>query len=159
MNDWRAFTAELLSKLGPNEQQMTNVYDFARVHAKDIMDLMAPWGDPKAISENYDALVAIFVDATKLAQFLRRQRACWSVRFPTTPGGTSDPAYNSLRFDSSCMKDDTLDEEDEHRLQGRQHYVELVVTPGLGKRGDEHGEHFESENCVSKASVIIWKDW
>jgi len=126
--------------------------NMARAQAKTIMDILYPWCNPDTARETLEGLCTIFLDAIKVAQFLRRQRACWSVRFPIT-------SSDALFFDPVSMKDDSSDDDDEDQypFQSRQQYVELVVTPGLWKRGDEHGEHFEVENPVYKATVVVYR--
>ena len=96
-----------------------------------------------------DALYAIFLRAVQLARKLRRQRALWSVRFP------SNPEKGRLRFDPTFMENHLIEEDEVDLEELRKWYVELIATPVLYKRGTMNGEWFEIEEAVQKAVVII----
>jgi len=64
--------------------------NLAGTQAKAIMDIVYPWCNSDTAEQTLEGLCTIFLDSIKVAQFLRRQRACWSVRFPIT---TSDPLF------------------------------------------------------------------
>ncbi|KAJ4292501.1 hypothetical protein N0V90_009163 [Kalmusia sp. IMI 367209] len=88
-NDWRAFTVELFTKLdappGPltRHPQANAAIDEA---ADAVFSIVEPWcntNDSNVINDYKERLCDIFADAVRFAQFLRRQRALWSIKFPT----------------------------------------------------------------------------
>ena len=158
-NDWRAFTADLLSKSladkkGPDENARQAVLDAMY----EVMDLVTPWcvtGDRIALRAHEDRLEKIFTEAAQLAQFLRRQRALWSTRFPSRPILPGLQETGPLMFDPSSMKDERGDDEDIHPEQLKLRYVDIVVTTALYKRGNTNGEKFESEEAAAPAMVVM----
>ncbi|KAF2643574.1 hypothetical protein P280DRAFT_256134 [Massarina eburnea CBS 473.64] len=112
-----------------------------------------PWcttNDPKAIADYRNRLYDIFNEAVRFAQFLRRQRALWSVRFPMRKKLPNVTETAPLAFDGSYMKDEWGEED-----VGQGYYVELVVTPTLWKRGTIDGERFENEEAAVPAKVVL----
>ncbi|KAH8690416.1 hypothetical protein GQ44DRAFT_765478 [Phaeosphaeriaceae sp. PMI808] len=153
-NDWRAFTAELLSKALVNEphkaeEQMRKSVEKA---VRDVMDIITPWcdaSDPEVLQTYEVDFNKLFTSAAHLAHSLRRQRALWSIRFP------SFPKMGLLMFDPVCMKDDRGDDEDMNPDLLKQQCVEIVITPALYKRGTMNGLKFESEEAAVPAVVTI----
>ena len=117
------------------------------------MDVVRPWCNADTARKAFEELQNIFLDAIRMAQVLRRQRACWSIRFPVSGSGF-------LLFDSSSMRDSSRVDYDElqYQVNPKSQYVGLVISPALWKRGDEHGEHFEVDNVVSKAVVVLHRN-
>lgn len=116
-----------------------------------IMGLIAPWvvkRDRRALEEE---LLAILFSAVSLSKTLRCQRALWSVR----QVGESASRDKPILFDEEIMEDKHADEnsdgEDIPTANGR--HVEIVVSPGLFKRGNTDGEQFEFESCIERAEV------
>lgn len=159
-NDWRAFTADLLSKTssGNTDKSVDSMQKAVQDAVNEVMDLVTPWcvtGDHDALRGYADRLQKIFTEAVQLAQFLRRQRALWSIRFPLRPSLPDIPETGPLMFDPTSMKDDKGDDEDTHPQQLKQRYVDIVVTPALYKRGNTNGEKFENEEVAALAVVVM----
>jgi hypothetical protein len=160
-NDWRAFTNELLSKSFKDEFIIDGAQAFIRPRAVEVMDVIWPWAIPETEAELVDSLCEIFAEAVRLSQFLRRQRACWTVRFPATPlvpeSTAKDPQRTSLVFDPESMifKDDYFDDDEIDPEQLRGAKIELVITPALYKRGNVDGENFDVEYPAVPAWVVV----
>ncbi|KAF2264556.1 hypothetical protein CC78DRAFT_544065 [Lojkania enalia] len=153
-NDWRAFTTELLSKALKNEaykadEQMRKAVARAVGEVMEVVSLWSDTSDPKKLQTYEVELSKVFTGAVQLAQFLRRQRALWSIRFPL--GYDAGP----LVFNSTCMRDDRGNDEDMDPDILKQKYIEIVITPALYKRGTMNGEKFESEEAAVSAIVAI----
>ncbi|KAF1995327.1 hypothetical protein P154DRAFT_580897 [Amniculicola lignicola CBS 123094] len=158
-NDWRAFTADLLSKtLVGKTSAEENAMNAVQSAVYEVMDLVRPWcvtGDHDSLLAHEDRLRRIFIEAVQFAQYLRRQRALWSARFPSRPLLPGLQETGPLMFDPTSMKDDKGDDEDMNPEQLKLQYVDIVVTPALYKRGNTNGERFESEEAASPAIVVI----
>ncbi|KAF2034236.1 hypothetical protein EK21DRAFT_108275 [Setomelanomma holmii] len=163
-NDWRAFTAELLSKAivaeGFNEKSDERTRRLAKEAVSDVMEVVAPWhvsGDSEELRADEDKLYRIFVDAVHFARKLRRQRALWSIRFASRPRlpVKDEMRTGPLMFDPTSMRDDRVDDEDMNQKAMKQCYVDIVVTPALYKRGTMNGERFESEEAAVPAVVVM----
>lgn len=159
-NDWRAFTADLLSKsIADNNQKSDDeTHRVVQDAVNDVMDLVVPWcisSDRDALNGYGDRLYKIFLEAVELAQFLRRQRALWSIRFPSRPSLPDMPETGPLMFDPEKMRDDKGDDEDVQPEKLRLQYVDIVVTPTLSKRGNTNGEKFDHEEVAEPAIVVM----
>jgi hypothetical protein len=100
------------------------------------------------------SFAAIIADALRLSQLMRCQRASWTVKHPTMrvqkPNIVTDehgeeirhmsePGPWELQFDPRTMIDQ-----------------DLVLAPGLYKRGDKDGERFDvEESCVVPSLVTL----
>lgn len=117
-----------------------------------IMSLIGPLVDLDTRKRLEQELLGILLQAVRLSQTLRCQRASWSVRHVVDPK-TQDPG--SISFDETFMDDKHGD--DDSDTDARMHWyrkmVEIVVSPGLFKRGNTDGEGFEEESCVEPAEV------
>ena len=104
------------------------------------------------------------MDAQKLSQLIRCQRASWQVRHPsrriiapivvTDEDGTVreydlPPKPWRLEFDPECMKDQAQD------YEGGKATVDMVLAPGLWKQGDVDGERFDVESCIVPSLVTL----
>jgi hypothetical protein len=159
-NDWRAFTAELLGKAtsAQNKKPAEKTREAVKQAVSDVMGVVRPWhktGAAEELNSDENELCRIFTDAVQFAQFLRRQRALWSIRFPSRPSLPRMAETGPLMFDPTCMKDDRLDDEEMSLEALKKCYVELVVTPALYKRGTMNGELFENEEAATPAIVIM----
>lgn len=108
---------------------------------------------------------AIIADALRLSQLMRCQRASWTVKHLTMrvqkPNTVTDehgeeirhmpePGPWELQFDRRTMIDQGKDYEDGEAL------VDLVLAPGLYKRGDKGGERFDiEESCVVPGLITL----
>jgi hypothetical protein len=124
------------------------------------MSLIELWAPPERAKELENDLYVIFVEAVHLSQFLRRQRAMWSVRFPQRPvllGRTEElHQRGQLMFDPASMKDEYGEDEEVDREVLKRQLVELVITPTLYKRGNLNGERFDVEYAAVPAWVIMY---
>ena len=145
---YRAFTASLVSRSKviqstgiDKEQGFVNC-------VKSILDVVSPLA-PKDQSEQLASdLQEILIQAVKLSQTLRCQRASWSVRHVVPRASSNDPVH----FDGSVM----VNERDDAGDDGHQSYrrlVEVVVSPALFKRGNTDGEQYDVETCIVRAKV------
>lgn len=159
-NDWRAFTADLLSRTTSEDSQKSKdrTREAVQDAVHDVMDLVKPWcitAEHDALRGYAERLHKIFTEAVQLAQFLRCQRALWSIKFPSRPSLPDLPETGPLMFDPTSMKDDKGDDEDVHPEKLKLRYVDIVVTPALYKRGNPNGERFENEEIAVKAVVVM----
>ncbi|KAF5013316.1 hypothetical protein FDECE_666 [Fusarium decemcellulare] len=103
----------------------------------------------------------IFEPAIELSQLLRRQRACWYVRFPHIMAGNQLPENDYTApyiFQPDKMKDiDGLEEdEDDNAGSGSGHClkaIDIVILPGLYKSGNHDGKKYDIEYLLLKAEV------
>lgn len=159
-SDWRAFTAKLLSKSMPGILESHAQAEVVQA-AEEVMGVVAKWGAQEKAHEHEIALTSIFIEAVRLSQLMRQQRALWSVRFPLRTGVPEKTAETrqmaSLMFDPSCMKDEWSEDEGQnaHLLHGTP--VEIAITPALFKRGNLNGEHFDKECQAAAASVVLYR--
>lgn len=127
--------------------------------ARDILSLVGAWAEPARHLELEINLEAIFTDAIRFSQDLRRQRALWYVNFPGPQIRHDARPPAPLMFDPAKMTDTTVDEWPEGIRTDprflRQQYVEMVVAPALYKRGNVDGERYEIEDLVVPASVLM----
>ena len=115
-------------------------------HSASILEMISPWAksteDLRRIEANLQGVIQKAID---MALVLRKQRACWTVRFPSPPA----------TFDANIMEDIDGDDEDgegEERMAMDRH-VALFIFPGLYKRGNAGGEHYDIESCLIKTKV------
>ncbi|KAF2624865.1 hypothetical protein BU25DRAFT_460707 [Macroventuria anomochaeta] len=154
-NDWRAFTAELLGRATSTQgEKPTDQVRAAVANAvSEVLEVVTVWhktGAAEDLEADKNELHRIFIDAVQFSQLLRRQRALWSIRFP------SRPEAGSLRFNPMFMFD-PRDEDEDDMEELRKCYVELIATPILYKRGTMNGEWFESEEAVRLAEIVMMK--
>jgi len=151
LNDWRALTVELLAKAAGEKATLpedTSVY--LKCLETFVMRLMAPWaafgmGDTR---NNFRNLSDILKDAVKLSQRLRRQRPCWSVRFPRrtpTPEEIAQGNITLLWYKPDTMRDPKVDDTKGSLAEVRNLPIEFVVFPRLLKRGTLEGDQFDKE--------------
>ena len=152
-------TAELLSRSSKDSRLSQAAESHVRRAVDDVITVIGHWSTPESSpTEIGDSLYKIFVRAIQFSELLRKQRACWEVRFPQRqirPNSTSDyPQYYALMFDPS-MKDELGDDEGQDPEWLKKQYVEIVVSPTLFKRGNLDGERFDKEYPAAKALVIL----
>ncbi|KAF8453358.1 hypothetical protein BGX38DRAFT_417897 [Terfezia claveryi] len=148
LNDWRAFTVALVSRM---EARTTGTHQEGVVskqekHSASILEMIYAWAKPTEDPKNIEAnLKGIIQKAIEMALVLRKQRACWSIKFPPPPA----------LFDARIMEDidgddEGYEHEDEMVINRR---VALFIFPGLYKRGNADGEHYDIESCLVKTKV------
>ena len=123
-----------------------------------IMTLVGNWVAAEELKPLEDELEGILFQAVRLSQTLRCQRACWSVRHlgsgahvSSNTGHANGPVF----FDGGSMNDKHGDEDSdgEDVQTPYRKIVEIVVSPGLFKRGNTDGERFDVESCVEPSEV------
>jgi hypothetical protein len=124
------------------------------------MSLVKFWAPADRTDDLADGLFTIFAEAVHFSQYLRRQRAMWSVRFPQRPvviGHQGEIQQSGpLMFEPAAMKDDYGEDEEMDKETLRRQTVELVITPALYKRGNLDGERFDIEYAAAPALVIMY---
>ncbi len=153
LNDWWAWTAELLSMAIDEKTIRVSSQPAIRDAAKEVMGLVGSLALPLKVQELETALCEIYVEAVRFAQLLRQQRAEWSVKFPSRP---KTPVESQLMFDPSYMRNELDGDDTSDEKTSRQQLVEITVTPALFKRGNANGEHFDKEITAVPASVTIY---
>jgi hypothetical protein len=153
LNDWRALTVELLSRIDLGNTAKQDMDGFLHVQSHAIMQTVGLWAPSDTHQELGQNIFNILANAIQFSQLLRRQRACWYVRGPTARGrfdGDSTPQNSSqVFFDRTFMRDDDVDECDDLEVEGKaRKSVELIICPGLFKRGNADGERFDTESCI-----------
>lgn len=151
LNDWRALTVELLTKASGGKATLpedTRVY--LKLLETFVMRLMAPWAPRAAFDDIPRNLSNILKDAVKFSHRLRRQRPCWSVRFPEEIA-----KGNIIFYDPDTMLDPKFDDTRGGLAEMRTLPVEFVLCPQLLKRGTLEGDQFDRESIVKKAEVVV----
>ena len=158
LHDWRALTTTLISRLGTSDMAAKAMKAHVTDCSSRIMSIVGDWVADENLKVLEDKLLPILFQAVKLSQTLRCQRACWSVRHLGDAVLQSHQTASSDRvvfFDESTMVDnignDSSDEEGSQRQYRK--IVEVVVTPGLFKRGNTDGELFDVETCIQRSEV------
>ena len=159
LHDWRALTTTLVSKLDDGTSKTDERMEkHVTQCCNRIMGVIAAWiatENRKALEET---LLTVLLQAVKLSQTLRCQRAYWSVRHlgdSIHPGPQSGPP-NGLVFFNEASMDDKYGEEDSDEEGANAPYskiVEIFVTPGLYKSGNSDGERFDIETCIGRSEV------
>ncbi|MCJ1353368.1 MAG: hypothetical protein MMC33_003354 [Icmadophila ericetorum] len=158
LNDWRAFTATLLSKAETNLNIQADSQAYIKQKAQNILDPIRDWATRQSSPRLEEDLRNILAEALKLSQILRCQRASWSIKpFPTPQHLSGSLVY--IPFDPRTMKDvdqdeyneDMEDVEEDENIDGIEVYprcVSLIISLALFKRGNTDGEHFDEESCI-----------
>ena len=159
LHDWRALTTTLVSKLDDGTSKTGEGMEIYVTQCSDrIIGVVGNWvgaDDRKALEED---LLTVLLQAVKLSQTLRCQRAYWSVRHlgdTIHPGPQSGPP-NGLIFFNEASMDDKYGEGDSDEEGANAPFskiVEVFVTPGLFKSGNSDGERFDIETCVERSEV------
>ena len=159
LHDWRALTTTLVSKLDDGTSKTGEGMEKHVTHCSNrIMAVVGNWvatENRKALEED---LLTALLQAVKLSQTLRCQRAYWSVRHlgdTIYPGPQSGPP-NGLVFFNEASMDDKYGEGDSDEEGANEPFskiVEVFVTPGLFKSGNSDGERFDIETCVERSEV------
>jgi hypothetical protein len=160
LHDWRALTVELLSRIDIGKVAKQEMEDYLKTHSRGIMQVIGGWAPPEMKIELEESIFNIFHSAVQFSQLIRRQRACWYVRGPAAAvhfdGQTQREGPHDILFDKTCMRDD--DDVDEGYGQDSEEkarkVVELVICPGLFKRGNADGERFDTESCIVQQLVL-----
>ena len=141
-------TVNLLSKLYPE----TRPWAEHKVHEAvvQVMSIAEPWADKDVVALASE-LHEIFLRGVEFSRLMRRQRACWSVRFPfaialLVAGGDVAPM---LWFDPDAMVDESGEDEEIPKDVLRRKMVEIVVCPSLVKRGNLVWGAFRCRVCGS----------
>ncbi|RPB20880.1 hypothetical protein L211DRAFT_892042 [Terfezia boudieri ATCC MYA-4762] len=148
LNDWRAFTVALISRIEARTtgSQQERAVSKQEKHSASILEMISAWAKPTEDPKNIEAyLKGIIQEAIEMALVLRKQRACWSVKFPPPPA----------IFDAKIMEDIDGDDEGYEHEEGMviNRRVALFIFPGLYKRGNADGEHYDIESCLIKTKV------
>lgn len=158
-HDWRALTTTLIAKLdGTSSKTGKGMESSIAQCSNQIMSVVGRWVAPESRGALEGGLFAVLIQAVRLSQTLRCQRAYWSVRHlgnviqrKPQPGWPDD----FVLFDEATMEDNDGDEgsdEEGARVQDGK-TVEVFVTPGLFKSGNSDGERFDIETCVERSEV------
>jgi hypothetical protein len=127
-----------------------------------VMELMSPWVAPGTGDrcDDFEELSDILKEAVELSHYLRRQRPCWSVRFPRMPIQSYEEIILgrtiSHVYDTETMRDCQFDDVKTGFGELRKLMAECVLAPGLYKRGRLEGDHFDEESIVKKVEVVVW---
>ncbi|KAG8530513.1 uncharacterized protein KY384_005016 [Bacidia gigantensis] len=152
LHDWRALTTSLVSKQISKNKTSNDVENKVNECLKRIMDVVGPLAPEGKIAQLEHDLHGLLLQAVKLSQTLRCQRASWSVRHVVSLEAAS--LDGPVVLDDSIMEDvpnDRDHESDISRVPYR--IVEVVVTPALFKKGNTDGEQYDVESCVGQAEV------
>ena len=150
-HDWRVLTTTLVARLDTMGKIGKGMESYLTTCCEHIMRLVGRWvGKHDRITLEEELQVILF-SAVSLSRTLRCQRALWSVRQVGSPA----PAEGKILYDQQVMEDkhgeEDSDGEDIPTANGKE--VEIVVSPGLFKRGNTDGERFEFESCIERAEV------
>ena len=181
LNDWRAMSIVRLMASQPAADMKATI-EAISIKMASIMLENSGWqldtrtpeavkaDDPHILAGIWEfeevrlSFAAIIADALRQSQLMRCQRASWTVKHPTMrvqkPNIVTDehgekirhmpePGPWKLQFDPRTMIDQGKDYEDGEAL------VDLVLAPGLYKRGDKDGERFDVESCVVPSLVTL----
>ncbi|SLM35202.1 hypothetical protein LPUS_04304 [Lasallia pustulata] len=164
LNDWRALTTTLLSRLDSPSSTTEAVQAYIKSCSRYILTPIAGWTVETNQQKLEDELLGILSGTLKLSQKLRCQRACWSVRHLGAAPRVSLPPQQPGPFmvlDARAMRDINGDEYDD--VPGRRdtlgRIVDLVIGPGLYKRGNTNGQGFDTETCMERSEVKCRESW
>ena len=165
LNDWRALTTKLLSRLDIPSSTTEAVQKYIESCGRYILAPIAGWTMETNRQKLEDELLGILSGTLKLSQKLRCQRACWSVRHlvtgPRVPLSTKQPEQ-LMMLDARAMRDINGDEYDDVAGRGRaivRRVVEIIISPGLFKRGNTDGQGFDTETCMERSEVKCRESW
>jgi len=145
LNDWRALTVTLVSRAeesttGTNLQRSVSKQE---EHSESILEMISVFAkQTEDVQRIKESLKGIIQKAIDMALVLRKQRASWSIKFPPPTA-----------FDTKTMEDSDEDE-DEGGVPSDRH-VALFISPGLYKRGNADGEHYDIESCLVRSRVKV----
>ena len=123
---------------------------------KRIMNAIGDWIPASGKQEQENELSRILAEAVDLSKQLRCQRAYWSVRYPGSDIGQGDSQRGASSFDENIMVEKFTQDDNDDGVSSTEYEeknIEVIVTPGLFKRGNTDGEQFEVEYCRQKAIV------
>lgn len=162
INDWRAFTTTLISRVEAagvcgDAPHFLNKQIEKRV--KFLMICIGVWIPENARQEAAKGLKAILLDAVRFSQFLRCERASWTIRYPQSivrltktsdgPCQPLDNQPNAFLADPNFVEDVDEDDDDTEEIErvstSDLKIVQIQIFPALFKRGNADGEHYEQE--------------
>lgn len=159
LHDWRALTTTLISKLNDALSKTDKGTEACVTECSNrIMGVVGNWVATENRRMLEETLLPMLLQAVKLSQTLRCQRAYWSVRHPgdairqRPQSGLPD---DLVFFDEATMDDKHGDEDSDEEGAHAQYRktVEIFITPGLFKSGNSDGEQFDIETCVERSEV------
>lgn len=156
LHDWRALTTTLISKL--NDASSKTGKACVTDCSNRIMGVVGNWVATENRRTLEDSLLPVLLQAVKLSQTLRCQRAYWSVRHPgdaIRQGPQSELPDGLVFLDKATMDDKHGDEDSDEEAAHAQYSktVEIFITPGLFKSGNSDGEQFDIETCIERSEV------
>ncbi|GAP91959.2 hypothetical protein SAMD00023353_5700570 [Rosellinia necatrix] len=141
---WRALTMSLFAQKYPDIP--SEALEFMFEGAQDVLDFVN--SDVNGEEATHKLFEHVFKPALELSKLLRRQRASWCVRFPQSNIG------EDCLFDPNSMRDKNEDEDEARANNVYTHvWVDMVISPGLFKRGTIDGDRYDVEIVVEKAEV------
>lgn len=109
---------------------------------------------PRQIEDH--TLSTVLLQATKLSQTLRCQRACWSVRHlgdAIHQRRKSRRPHELVVLDEATMDDKHGDEDSDEDDGQSEKIVEIFITPCLFKSGNTDSERFDVETCIEHSEI------
>ena len=153
LNEWRAWTAELLSKTVDDRTLSPSSALTVHNAVKEVMNLIGPLAKPSNLQGLEDSLSEIFLDAVRLSACLRRQRAIWTMHFSCRE---VQEFLRPLMFEIAMQ--DELDRDYIRHAEARgEQPVGFALKPALLKRGNAEGEHLEKVHVAVRGRVKIYK--
>ncbi|KAH6895962.1 hypothetical protein B0T10DRAFT_587564 [Thelonectria olida] len=146
---WRTITMAMLDKVYTPIQWPQDTINLVDDRVDFALSAILPLTSQPGNGEQRQKLIDnIFFPALSFSQLLRRQCACWSVRFPDLAA--------SNRFEPSTMVD--VDNQPEDDVEGAtadqcSKSVKIVVTPALFKSGNQDGLRYDMGGPVQEAEV------
>lgn len=159
LHDWRALTTTLISKLNDASSKTGKGMEACVTDCSNrIMGVVGNWVATENRRTLEDTLLPVLLQAVKLSQTLRCQRAYWSVRHPgdAIRQGPQSGLPDGLVFLDKATMDDKHGDEDSDEEAAHAQYsktVEIFITPGLFKSGNSDGEQFDIETCIERSEV------
>ncbi|KAF4419187.1 hypothetical protein FACUT_11542 [Fusarium acutatum] len=152
--EWRALTLSLLCKAFPSYEWTKDAYHDLKQILEVVFMVLRPLASPTANQEELASLLleGVFIEAIKLSQMMRRQRAYWYLSFPET----EQRSDSQLVFRGEEMAEDGHDdgEDDEGQREDYERDIDMVILPGLHKKGNHDGLHYDVEHVAIKAEVL-----
>jgi hypothetical protein len=150
----------LLSRICTNASSQRLVNENAQGVSDGIMKLLEGWYPAEQAENIHASLASLVKNSIDLSQLLRRQRAYWFVTYENETN-----ADQLGKFDTEIMTDiDTDDiEEDRWAAEGgkpnrpsaQPKKVRFKIFPGLFKRGNADGLHYDIKECYVKIRVKV----
>ncbi|KAH6847779.1 hypothetical protein B0I37DRAFT_375815 [Chaetomium sp. MPI-CAGE-AT-0009] len=151
-NEWRAITADLLSRGQPDRLGSSVQDGELRAVIGRIREIFQFWD---AGDGGIESLEEIVIDAIGLSRLLRQQRPRWSVILPGMSALQLDRA-STVKFDPATMEN--RNHVPWSQVDPSDLTVRFFLTPTLYKQGNNGGDHFDLGHQRLDPKAEVWAE-